>query len=159
MSATVQQTFGESEFTSGRIPPSVRSTAGELYHRTQMQGRHAAIASMLFGSPHNLRKLNLAPGAGHDAGLQTVPTRKILGSENRVQDFDAQFHPVQSRTRERWLSIAEARLMGAGLPAIELIELGGIYYVRDGHHRLSVARALGEEYIEAHVITRTDESR
>jgi hypothetical protein len=92
-----------------------------------------------------------APFNAHYAGLQTVLIRHIRGSESRLDDFDADFRPLQSRTCERWLSIGRARLQGATLPPIELIRVGDTYFVRDGHHRLSVARALGEKFIEAQI--------
>jgi hypothetical protein len=87
----------------------------------------------------------------HYAGIQTVLTRDILGTEGRANDFDASFNPLSEKTRDRWISIANARLYGTALPAIELIQVGQVYFVRDGHHRISVARAFGEEAIDAHV--------
>ena len=57
----------------------------------------------------------------------------------------------ETHTRSRWLSIAAARLNGQAIPAVELIKAGDTYAVRDGHHRISVARALGEDYIDTRV--------
>ena len=88
----------------------------------------------------------------HYAGSRTVPINRIKGSEGRSGDFDYEFNPRQTRTRHRWLNIAAARSFGDTLPLVELIQLGDIYYVRDGHHRISVARGLGEEYVDAKVI-------
>ncbi len=88
---------------------------------------------------------------GHYSGLQTVPVRRIVGSEGRTADFDARFRPLHQRFRDRWVSVAAARLRGLRLPPVELIAIGAHYYVRDGHHRISVALALGEEFIEANV--------
>ncbi len=145
------------EWSSPTLPTSERQAAeGKelarcLFDRAQSQGWSEGIRSRLLGRPHSLLKLAAPSGSAHDAGLQTVDFRQIRGSENRCSDFDAQFHPLRLGTRDRWTSIAAARLMGAILPPVELIQVGDIYYVRDGHHRISVARALGEEYIEAHV--------
>jgi hypothetical protein len=86
------------------------------------------------------------------AGSRTVAIRRIKGSEGRSDDFDCDFNPLHSRTRDRWISVALARFEGNTLPLVELIQLGDDYYVRDGHHRISVARGLGEEYIDAKVI-------
>lgn len=58
---------------------------------------------------------------------------------------------MKTHTRRRWLSIAVARLNGQAMPAVELIKVGDVYVVRDGHHRISVARALGEGFVDAHV--------
>jgi hypothetical protein len=87
----------------------------------------------------------------HDGGLQTVEIRRIVGSECRTRDFDSDFYPVGGKLKERWVSVAVARQMGTLLPPVSLIRMGDGYYVRDGHHRISVARRLGEEFIEAEV--------
>ena len=86
-------------------------------------------------------------------GLRTVEIDSIVGSESRADDFDSKFYPLNDRSRERWVSIASLRLCEVGLPAVDLLQVGQEYFVRDGHHRISVARALGEAFIEAHVIT------
>jgi hypothetical protein len=88
----------------------------------------------------------------HYAGVRTVPLNRIKGSEGRSDDFDCAFNPLHARTRNRWMSIAIARSQGDTLPLVELIQLGNDYFVRDGHHRISVAHAFGEEYIDAVVI-------
>jgi hypothetical protein len=85
----------------------------------------------------------------HYAGVRTVPLSRIKGSEGRSSDFDCDFNPLHARTRDRWMSIAIARSQGDILPLVELIQLGEAYFVRDGHHRISVACALSEEYIDA----------
>ena len=87
----------------------------------------------------------------HYLGLQTVPIACIRGTEGREQDFDAAFHPLSPRTRGRWLKIAVAQQTGETLPPVELIQVGSIYFVRDGHHRISVAAALGQTEIDAEV--------
>ena len=52
---------------------------------------------------------------------------------------------------QRWQSVANALDEGVPLPPVQLIQVGAAYYVRDGHHRVSVNRALGQEVIEADV--------
>lgn len=86
-----------------------------------------------------------------DLGCVTIPVARIRGSECRGRDFDDEFLPLAERARQRWASVYAARLCGEPLPAVSVVQVGEIYYVRDGHHRVSVARVLGEEYIEAHV--------
>ena len=88
----------------------------------------------------------------HYAGLQSVAIDQIKGTENRAGDFDDAFYPLHDRLRSRWLGVAAARLSGRELPPVELIQVGGIFYVQDGHHRISVARALGEKFVDAEVI-------
>jgi hypothetical protein len=80
-----------------------------------------------------------------------VAIDQIVGSECRVADFDRDFNPLQDHTRERWLNIAKTRLRGCYLPPVILIQMGEHYFVRDGHHRISVARALGLNEIEAKI--------
>ena len=86
------------------------------------------------------------------AGIRAVPLVRIRGSEARSDDFDADFCPTQTHTKDRWVRIAIARRMGTTLPAVQLIQIGNDYFVRDGHHRISVARAMREEYLDAEVI-------
>ncbi len=80
-----------------------------------------------------------------------MPINRIKGSEGRSGDFDRDFNPMHDRMIDRWVSVALAQSNGVALPAVELIQLGEDYFVRDGHHRISVARAFGEEYIDAKV--------
>jgi hypothetical protein len=85
-------------------------------------------------------------------GVLYVPITSIRGSEGRCEDFDIDFYPLRPHIRERWLSVAAARGMNRSLPPVELCLILGIYYVRDGHHRVSVARAFGQKEIEAEVL-------
>ena len=87
----------------------------------------------------------------HYAGIKTVRLNQIRGSEGRTEDFDANFKPLQVRSKDHWVSIAKAQLTDQALPLVNLIQIGKTYYVRDGHHRISVAQALGQESIEADV--------
>lgn len=89
--------------------------------------------------------------AQHYAGLQAVPVKRILGSEGRCDDFDRCFRLRRSHTEKRWLGIAMAWLNGVELPPVDLIQIGNVYFVRDGHHRVSVLRALGQIDIDATV--------
>ena len=84
-------------------------------------------------------------------GLRSVPVARIRGSEGRSEDFDGSLRPLSRHTMGRWLSIAIARGEGRPLPPVSLIQVGETYFVRDGHHRVSVARAFGQEMIDAEV--------
>lgn len=75
----------------------------------------------------------------------------IQGSEGKSDQFDHAFHPLHEESRARWVSVAVARAMGQSLPPVDLIRVGDIYFVRDGHHRVSVASAYGQREIEANV--------
>jgi hypothetical protein len=88
----------------------------------------------------------------HYAGMQQVPIDAIIGSVGRFQDFDRAFLPKGTTTRERWERIDLAHLMDVDLPSIELYKLGEVYFVKDGNHRVSVARERGQVFIDAVVI-------
>jgi hypothetical protein len=97
--------------------------------------------------------LKLLPTKGqHYIGLRQVPIDAIVGSVGRFQDFDRAFLPKGTSTRSRWESIDRAHLMDVELPAIELYKLGEVYFVKDGNHRVSVARERGQAFIDAVVI-------
>lgn len=89
--------------------------------------------------------------AGHFAGIKTVSIDRIRGTQGKTDEFDSEFNPTQERSRTRWIGIASEILRGRHLPLVELIEVNGVYYVRDGHHRISVSRAMGQAYIDAEI--------
>jgi hypothetical protein len=84
-------------------------------------------------------------------GLQCIPVDRIVGSVDKVRDFDPKFRPRSGRNRQRWERIAEAARRGESLPPIDVYRVGDMYFVRDGHHRVSVHRALELPTIEADV--------
>jgi hypothetical protein len=85
------------------------------------------------------------------SGQLAVPINLIQGSEGRSEDFDRSFNPLKKHNMHRWMGVAMMRLKGRALPAVDLIQIGDIFIVIDGHHRISVARALGEKFIDANV--------
>lgn len=87
----------------------------------------------------------------HYLGIRQVPIGQIVGSMGRYHDFDRAFLPLQKRTRERWINIDTAHYQQVELPPVELVKLGEIYFVKDGNHRVSVARERGQEFIDAEV--------
>jgi len=90
-------------------------------------------------------------------GSQTVPIKMIVGSEGRYHDFNKFFLPRKEHLRSRWQRVDEAHLKDIILPPILLYEIGGVYFVRDGNHRVSVAKMQGVEFIDAEVISLTTE--
>ncbi len=117
-------------------------------------GRLRHLWGLLTGRSQRLYDLNGLSAVSceqHYLGLRTVPLASIIGSEGRCHDFDADFNPRQSATLERWLSVYSAIYQGIGLPPVTLIEIRGKYFVRDGHHRISVARRLGKVDVDAEV--------
>lgn len=86
-----------------------------------------------------------------DIGLQTVAINQIKGSVGRSEDFDGAFMPLQWHTSSRWISVDRAYHRSSSLPPVELWKVGGIYFVADGHHRISVASLHRQAYIDAYV--------
>jgi hypothetical protein len=84
-------------------------------------------------------------------GTQIVPINLIVGSEGRYRDFNKYFFPKSEHLRSRWQRVDEAIITDHILPPIQLYEIGGVYFVRDGNHRVSVAKSQGVEYIDAEV--------
>ena len=89
--------------------------------------------------------------AEHDLGLQTIELDSIVGTVDRTKDFDRDFRPTSPRLRARWQRIAEAQRRGEAFPPISVYRIGELHFVRDGHHRVSVARSLGRKDIDAYV--------
>ncbi len=84
-------------------------------------------------------------------GVKTVRLDQIVGTVNRYHDFDRAFLPTQTFTADRWQRVSRAWYDDISLPPILLYQVGDIYFVVDGHHRVSVAREQGQEYIDAEV--------
>jgi hypothetical protein len=84
-------------------------------------------------------------------GLQSIDLSKIVGSVGRYTDFTRNFLPRNKVDRDRWTRIYAETVGGMGLPPIEVYQVGKSYFVRDGNHRVSVARALDNKFIQAYV--------
>ncbi len=94
-------------------------------------------------------------------GTRPVDVEKITGSVGRYRDFDGSFLPRKKGMSERWGRVDRAYHQGVELPAVSLYKIGEAYFVRDGNHRVSVARYHGVAAIDAEVVeirgrTRTD---
>ncbi|MET1037301.1 MAG: ParB N-terminal domain-containing protein [Aeromicrobium sp.] len=89
--------------------------------------------------------------AEHYVGTKVIPLDAIVGSVDKVRDFDRRFRPTSTVSRQRWERLARASRTGEVIPPIDVYQIGDYYFVRDGHHRVSVARSLGITVIEARV--------
>ena len=128
------------------------------FERARFRAFLNEVASLAVRRPNELlsfeavRRLLPITGSSY-LGVQEVPVDKIVGSAtNRYNDFDRAFLPAQARTKPRWKRIDEARLRDIVLPPIQLYKVDDLYFVRDGHHRVSVARQIGQDFIDAEVI-------
>jgi hypothetical protein len=129
-----------------------RRIAGKMFDKLYAAGVKNQIWGKLLRKSNLLKVLSGQPAAtNRTAQVVVLQIRQIVGSAGRSEDFDSAFNPVRKHNRERWISVAGARLAGVVLPPVELIQVGTEYYVRDGHHRISVAKAMGQLDIEARI--------
>ena len=115
------------------------------------------IASLLSGHSNELLSFDKVKDALKVRGqvyrgIQVVPIAQIAGSVDRYRDFDRAFLPTQTHTADRWKRIDQAHYQDINLPPVQLYKMGSVYFVRDGNHRVSVARERGVEFIDAEVI-------
>jgi hypothetical protein len=84
-------------------------------------------------------------------GTTQVPLSAIAGSVDRSGDFDGDFRPAGKHTRQRWERVNQAFASNISLPPVSLYKFGDFYFVKDGHHRISVARYRRADFIDAEV--------
>jgi len=95
-------------------------------------------------------------------GLQTIDLDSIVGTVDRSREFDRSFRPTTGRVRTRWERVAGAQRRGEPMPPIRVYRIGELHFVEDGHHRVSVARSMGDGRIDAYVtevLTEVDPER
>ena len=114
--------------------------------RDRMSGQRSDLLSY-----DEVRQVLRAQEMGVRPSLQDVPLDKIVGSVGRYRDFNGAFLPRNEALEERWARVDAMREGMEGLPPVDLLKIGDVYFVRDGNHRVSVARAHGEKSIEAFV--------
>ena len=135
-----------------------------LYQNTQLSGSgyaesmYARLKRRVLQRPQSLYdpnalKPDLVLRGSFYSGIQVVPIRSIIGSEGRTTAFDMDIHPISAASHEHWVNIAMAYLARLPPPSVELIQVDGAYFVRDGHHRISVSRAFGQLAMDAEVIS------
>ena len=148
------QPITKDKYNQGSYVVYQKLATDELWDGFKQRWYDRLAARLRHGSTH-LRDLSEVKQSGttaqHDGGLQVIPIRQIRGSEGRSAEFGPDFRPRGTQTRGRWISVARARQDGQSLPPVELVKVSDTYYVRDGNHRISVAAALGQATVEAHV--------
>jgi hypothetical protein len=135
---------------------SFASKAEGDYGRVRRRAWFRDVVAKLAGRQNQLLsyeavKRSLKLGGPIYRGVKTVPVAQIVGSVDRYRDFDEVFLPKQDSTANRWKSIARAFYSDVDLPPVRLYKVGDAYFVMDGHHRVSVAREQGIEFIDAEV--------
>ena len=136
--------------------PLIESQVQMDFNRARLWANLKATIARLSGLPSQLlsfeevrEKLHI--GGPIYRGVQQVPVEKILGSVDRYRDFDRAFLPLSHRFGERWRSVNRAFYQDVSLPPVLLYQVDQVYFVVDGHHRVSVAREHGQLYIDAEV--------
>jgi hypothetical protein len=136
-----------------------RADAQQDFSRARRQRVLARLANRLRGEPSDVNVIlpfeevvaALGRTGERSLGLQTIPLESIVGTVDRSQDFDRSFRPTSGRTRGRWEQLAAEARRGKDFPPISVYRIGELHFVRDGHHRVSVYRALGRTHIDAYV--------
>ncbi len=129
------------------------------FNRASNRGAWERVINLLIGRTPYLLCFKqvvdrLQPYCPVELGVQDIPVKQIIGSVGRNKDFTRHFWPAMSNRgcRERWRAIYTRAVTGAGFPPIEIYKIGPDYFVKDGHHRVSVARYLGWPTVQANVI-------
>ena len=134
--------------------------AKSSFARERRRSALASIASRLRHEPDDVSAMlpfeevvaALGRRSQRDLGIRRIPLDAVVGTlDRRHGEFDRSFRPASPVVRGRWERISTARRRGEPMPPVEVYKIGDLYFVEDGHHRVSVARALGDEDIEAHV--------
>jgi len=147
---------------SNFLDSSLDAQAREDFSRVRSKELFSRLIHMLKKQTHSLLSFNevkslLRPRAERYKGMQSVPIEKIVGSEGRYRDFNRAFLPKHDYLRNRWMSVDKAHLKDVILPPIKLYQIGSVYFVRDGNHRVSVAKTKGVMAIDAEVVEVTSE--
>ena len=132
----------------------VRLEAVRSFNQAHARGRLGQLLAKITRRENHLQNLAARPISSHRATsrIVTIPISQIKGSLGRSDDFDGSFNPLHESSRSRWVSILTAIRSNIPIPPVELVQVGEAYYVQDGHHRISVARSLEQEAIEARIV-------
>lgn len=127
------------------------------FERARQHGFFADLRAIFAGRsrdliPYHEVRQRVSPEGESYRGVQSVRLSQIVGSMDRFQDFNREFFPRQRFTAGRWQNVDRAYYQDVHLPPIQLYKVGDVYFVKDGNHRVSVARERGQEYIDAEVI-------
>jgi hypothetical protein len=139
------------------LDPAVQHQADMAFSQARRRAFFQRILGFLTGHrPGDLLsfeqvRAKLKVRGQHYVGTQTIPLDQIVGSTGRYHEFNRAFLPTQDYIRERWKRIYEVAHSLTGFPAIDVYKIGDAYFVRDGHHRVSVLKELGATTVEATV--------
>lgn len=131
-----------------------RSSLIDKFYSLHTPARRGLIWAKLTGQSTSLARFpEQAPRKSSNRkliGMKDIPVEQIVGTMNRPSDFDHRFRPLKSYLRDRWVNVHLSLENGSWEPIL-VHKVGDQYYVEDGHHRVSIARSLGMEFIQAKV--------
>ena len=127
------------DFRDARFKAQVQSVLAKLSGESNELLNYDDVRSKLKGVESSARH------------LEDIPVASIVGSVGRYNDFNRSFLPLRDSERDRWVGVKRAMTSLAGVPPIEVYRIGDAYFIKDGNHRVSVARQQGFKYIEAYV--------
>ena len=140
------------------MPGGTRTAADDRFRRLVRERRRARLATRLRGGPERLDVLDDRAGWAATAprralGIQAIDVRSVTATVEpfKARTFDRALRPDPA-SREQWKRIWMAHADGAPLPPVSVYRVGGEHVLRDGPHRVSVARELGLEHIDADVV-------
>lgn len=131
--------------------------AQHAFDRALRRGRRdTGVLSRLRGCDNRVLQLRevleVVPRRGESyLGVQDVAVERIVGTESRGDDYSRGFHPRKRMLASRWMTVYRLLANTEFNEPIRVVELGGVYFVRDGNHRVSVARSLDRSYLTAEV--------
>lgn len=138
------------------IPGYQRIKFHQRFEQSRRRAQLARILNWVAGKPQTLLPFwpiysALKNRVGFSRGVQEIPLRQIVGSFDKATLFDRDFRPLSDDSRTRWVNML-MQLMTVGWEPIVVHKIGNLYFVEDGHHRVSVGRAAGLQVIEAYVV-------
>lgn len=130
-----------------------RGNFDRAYHRAVWGNRlaHLRHRPNVLLSFYEIRSQLVVTGESY-RGIREVPVDRIVGSTDRWNDFDTAFRPLRANSADRWVSVACGYTAGRSLPPVQLYQIADAYFVRDGHHRVSVARVHDQGWVDAEVV-------
>ncbi len=146
----IEQGIINSKNDTDALAPAAR----KLFQKALVTGRVKKIGAAVTKHERQLMRLDEIQGQivnRHFLGTRSVAIGQIRGTMDKADSFDIDFNPTQEYNAMRWTSVATAILSGTSLPPVELIQVGEVYYVVDGHHRISISHSLRHRYIDAEV--------
>jgi hypothetical protein len=136
-----------------------RADVSDDFLRARRRQVLARLAQRLRGEPDDVNLIlpfdDVVAALGRKGeqylGLRTIALDTVVGTVDSRRDFDRHFRPTSGRVRERWERLALAAKRGESIPPIDVYRVGDLHFVKDGHHRVSIAMATGQQSIDAYV--------